>query len=532
MQFRYYQREAIDALWAYFRERFGNPLVLLPTATGKSVVIGGFVTEACYYFPRTRIVMLTHVKELIQQNHDKLHLLWPRAPSGIYSAGLRRRDKAAQILYAGVQSIANVAEEIGWVDIVVIDECHLVSPEDETRYMQVIDTWRKMNPKLKIVGFTATGWRRKHGMLTNEGGIFTDIAYDRTKPSDFQRFIEEGFLAPVVARATKTQLDLSDVGIQNGEYNATQLEAAVDKPTVTQDALREVLANGDGRRAWLLFCTGITHAEHVATMLNGWGIRTGVVHSKMGARERDAVLNDWYAGRLRAVTNNNVLTTGIDYPAIDLIAMLRPTLSSSLWVQMLGRGMRVAPGKTNCLVLDFAANTEKNGPVDDPNIPGKPRPGPPGDAPVKICEACGTYNYASARFCTFCGAEFPTHEKLNRNSSDVPLMTAALPMIETFKVSSVLYHDYVSKANNRYLRVTYHCGMRAFHEPVMLETAGLPGHNARTWWMKRHHSDPPRTIDEALQLTGQLRVPYAIRVYLNGKFPEVVEHIWENYDGQ
>jgi DNA repair protein RadD len=531
MQFRYYQREAIDALWGYFRERTGNPLVLLPTGTGKSLVIGGFTTEAVYYYPRTRIVMLTHVKELIAQNLNKLLLLWPQAPVGVFSAGLRRKEPAAQILYAGVQSVANAPAEIGWVDIVIIDECHLVSPDDETRYGMILDVWRKLNPALKVIGLTATGWRRKHGLLTNEGGLFNDVAYDRTKPSDFQRFITEGFLAPVVARATKTQLDLSEVGISNGDYNATQLEAAVDKPTVTQDALREVIANGDGRRAWLLFCSGITHAEHVAGVLNGWGIRTGVVHSKMGARERDAVLNDWYSGRLRAVTNNNVLTTGIDYPAVDLIAMLRPTLSSSLWVQMLGRGMRPAQAKANCLVLDFAANTEKNGPVDDPIIPGKPRPGPPGDAPVKICEACGTYNYASARFCTHCGADFPTHEKLNRESSDAPLMSAPLPMIELFKVSSVLYHGYVSKANQRYMRVTYHCGIRAFHEPVMIESDGRSKHLARTWWMKRHHTEMPSTVDEALEIAPHLRTPHAIRVWVNGKYPEIVEHIWENYDG-
>ncbi len=527
---REYQVEAVDSLFGFLGSQAGNPLVALPTATGKSVVIALFCYRAVTYYPRTRIVVLTHVKELIQQNYDKLMQAWPRAPAGIYSAGLKRKDLNSQILFAGIQSVAHAVDAVGWVDVVVIDEAHLVSPDEETRYMQVIAAWTAANPHLRVWGTTATWWRSKHGALTNKG-LFTDICFDRTKPDDFQRFIAQGFLSSLVARATETKLDVSGVSISNGDYNSKELEAAIDQTSVTHSALREMIKHGENRRAWIVFCSGIGHAEHVADTLNTWGIRSGVVHSKMGSGNRDQVLRDWYAGTLRCVTNNNVLTTGIDYPDIDFIGMLRPTLSSNLWVQMLGRGMRVAPGKSNCLVLDFAGNTQKLGPVDDPSIPGKPRKGPPGEAPVKICENCLTYNYLSARFCTECFLEFPTHEKLKQQASELPLMSQEIPVIETFKVTSVSYADWLSKQDNRTIRVTYHCGLRAFHEWVSIGGTGFPLHKAKQWWMQRHQMEAPDDIDIALTMCSQLRTPHAIRVYVNTKHPQITAFIWEDHNG-
>jgi DNA repair protein RadD len=212
--------------------------------------------------------------------------------------------------------------------------------------------------------------------------------------------------------------------------------------------------------------------------------------------------------------------------------MLRPTRSSSLWVQMLGRGMRVSHGKANCLVLDFASNTSRLGPVDDPEIPGRPRPGPPGDAPVKICPTCSTYNYSSARYCTHCGHEFPTTEKLSANASDAPLMSSDLAVITTFKVDSVNYVDHMSRAGNRSIRAMYHCGLRVFSEYVAIGGDKWAGHKAKTWWMQRHHSDPPASVDDALMLCSELRAPKAIRVWVNTQYPEILSYQWEDYNGE
>lgn len=522
---RDYQNEAANSLFDYWSRKSGNPLIALPTATGKSVVIALFCYRAIQWFPATRILILTHVKELIEQNFDKLRTAWPQAPAGIYSAGLGRKETSKQITFGGVQSVIKNVEAFGKIDLVGIDEAHLVSPDDETRYQQVIERLKKANPAVKVFGLTATYWRKKQGVLTDQG-LFTDIAYNRTKPEDFRRFIAEGFLSPLIAKPTVTKLELADVSMTGGDYNQKQLEAAVDKATVSHAALRELCNHGQDRRAWLVFCSGISHAEHCADILNAWGIRTGCVHSKLSSNERDRVIRDWYNGKLRCVTNNNVLTTGIDYPAIDLIGMLRPTMSSSLWVQMLGRGMRVssATAKHNCLVLDFAGNTLRLGPVDDPVIPGRPREGAPGDAPVKICAKCDTYNHASARFCEYCGDEFPIAEKLAPQASTAALMSSALPVVETFPVTSVVYNDHMSKKGNRSVRVTYHSGVRAFSEYIDIEggNGSFPLKRAHDWWKQRHHDAPPTTIEEALNMQSQLRVPTRVKVWVNKPYPEVV----------
>lgn len=533
-ELRWYQRECVDSIFHYFQTgKTGNPLVALPTATGKSIVIAAFVYEALCYWPTTRVLMLTHVKELIDQNYKKLKAVWPQAPVGVYSAGLGRKEVRKPITFGGVQSVANNVQAFGHIDLVLIDEAHLVSPEEETRYMQVIAMLRAVNPYVKVVGFTATWWRRKQGALTN-AGLFSEICYDRTKPDDFRRFIAEGFLAPLVVPAhLQTKIDVSEVGLTGGEFNSKQLEQAVDNPSLTQAALREAMHYGQDRRAWLTFCSGIAHAEHCAAVLNGWGIRTCYVHSKMSKSERDDNIADWYAGKYRCMTNNNVLTTGIDYPALDLIIMLRPTLSSLLWVQMLGRGMRVSPltGKQNCTVLDFAGNTLRNGPVDDPNIPGRPRPSGGGEAPVKTCDACGNYNHASVRFCVTCGAEFARVEKISNQHSQAPLMTFDAPVIETFRVTNVSYADYLSRKEKRSIKVTYYAGIRAFNEYISITGHGLPLHRAHSWWKQRHFVDPPATMEEALARVSELRVPSAIKVHINKTFegkpsPEICGYEW------
>lgn len=524
---RYYQEEAVNAIFEYFGSKSGNPIVALPTATGKSVVIARFLERAFYYYPGTRALMLTHVKELIEQNAQKIGQMWPDAKIGIYSSGLGRHEFMAPIVFGGVASVRNVVEKFGFRDFILVDECHLISPHEDTMYQEVIAALRTINPKLKVIGFTATAYRMKQGMLTDEG-IFTDICYDRTRREDFGRFIAEGFLVPLIPQPTETVIDVSDVASRGGEFIQGELEAAVDKPTITQQAMREVCQKGQDRRAWLVFSTGVTHAEHCAEQLNLWGIKSAAVHAKLKKRERDAILSDFKAGRLRCVTNNNVLTTGFDHPEIDLIGMARPTKSPSLWVQMLGRGMRPAPWvhKRNCLVLDFAGNSMRLGPVDDPMIPGRPRPNGSTDAPVKICEACSMFNHTSARYCDNCGAEFPTRENLVSQSSTIPLLSSELPVVTYFKVDSVNYHDWISKKGNRSVRVSYHCGIRSFYEYISFGGPGSLDATAREWWYGRSPWQAPPDVASALPWMQTLRIPSGIKVWINQRYPQVVAYEW------
>ena len=327
---RYYQTEAKQAIFNYFVHSNGNPVVALPTGTGKSIIIADFIEEVYKHYPTQRIMMLTHVKELIEQNFDKLVDMWPTAPAGIYSAGLGRREAYSKITFAGIASVGRCAEKFGHQDLIIIDECHLVSPNSNTMYRKFIAALKKINPNLKVIGLSATAYRLGLGAIT-DGGLFTDICYDLTTLDAFNRLVAEGYISPLIPKRTKTELDISEVHIRGGELIQSELQAAVDRTEITKAALEEVLVQGTNRKSWLIFATGIEHAAHIAIMLNESGIPTVAIHSKMEG-DREQALKDFKSGKYRCAVNNNVLTTGFDHPAIDLIGMLRPTTSPGLWV--------------------------------------------------------------------------------------------------------------------------------------------------------------------------------------------------------
>lgn len=532
----WYQTNAVDSVYDYFANGGkGNPLVAMPTGTGKSLVIAFLIRNIFFAFPRQRILMLTHVKKLIEQNAEKLQSVWPTAPLGIYSAGLKSRDMIMPIVFGGVQSVAKAikrserdetttpeySRHFGWRDIIMIDEAHLLSPEEDTEYQYVIASLKRINPNLKVIGFTATPYRLKMGMITDDGGIFTDICYDLTTLESFNRLVAEGFISPLIAKPTQTKIDLSAVGITGGDYNGKQAEAAVDKDEITFSAVKEMLEYGLNRNAWLVFSAGIDNAEHINAMLQSFGIHSTVVHSKI--KDSDKRILDYQNGQYQALVNAKMLTTGFDHPAIDFIADLGPTMSPGLHVQKLGRGTRPsqATQKSNCLVLDFAGNIRRLGPINDPVKPRKPGQGG-GDAPVRICDSCGAYNHASARNCCNCGNPFSFETKLFRSSFDDAPMKSDAPIIEYFKVDKILYSLHEKENSPPSIKVSYFSGIRMFNEWICLEHKGMASHKARQWWRSRHHEDPPPTTHIALQRISELRKPATIRVHCNLKFPDIL----------
>lgn len=538
---RWYQEEAIYQIFDYFQKgNCGNPVVAMPTGTGKSFVIANFIRDIFLSWPNQRIIMLTHVKELIEQNAEKLLSVWSNAPLGIHSAGLNSRESIMPIIFGGVQSAAKYMQKeiekndgkpwhlkhFGHRDLVLIDECHLLSPKEDSQYQYIINELLKINPYLKVIGFTATPYRMRQGMIT-DGGLFTDICYNLTTIEAFNRLIAEGFICPLIPKRTNTEIDISNVGLTGGEFNSKQLQIAVDKDEITFNAVREMVELGYNRKAWLVFAAGIQNAEHIASMLESFGIEAVASHSKLKPKENDERIKAFKCGEIRALVNNNKFTTGFDYPAIDLIGMFRPTLSPGLWVQMLGRGTRPSPetGKENCLVLDFAGNTRRLGPINDPTIPRKPGKGG-GDAPVRICEICGVYNHASARYCINCGTEFTFENKLSFEASTKELLRSDLPIVKYFDVQKVIYNLHEKAGKPPSIKVNYFCGLQMFTEFVGLEHSGYMSKKARNWWRLRHREEPPPTTYEALQRVSELRTPSKIRVWVNKKYPEVLSAEW------
>lgn len=525
LELRPYQREALDALYSYWNNDGGSPLIVCPTGGGKSLIIATLMQELLRDYPDMRILNVTHVRELLTQNYKELLGIWPFAPAGLFSAGLGQSDAHAQIIFGGVQTIANKTSRIGHIDLVLVDEAHLVPRKSETQYGKLFAGLRAINPEMRIAGLTATPFRLGEGKLTDgDGAMFDAVAYEIPVGT----LIDDGYLCRPVSKGMTTGYDLDGVGKVGGDYNQGKLQAAVDKESVTRAAVDEVVKYGDNpqarRKAWLLFCAGVEHAYHMRDEIRSRGITCEAVAGETPTGERDRILADFKSGRIRAVTNNSVLTTGFNHPGVDLLALCRPTLSASLYVQMIGRGLRNAPGKENCLVLDFAGCVRKHGPIDCVTVkePGKGE----GDAPVKQCPKCESLVHASAKVCQDCGYEFPPNEEAKHSAqADItPVLSTAAPVWHA--VTGRHFREHPPKPGKPpSVKVTYMLGLHAQNEWICCQHDGYAKAKADRWWRLHGGALPfPRTVAEFLDRADELKVTAEIQMRPNGKYQDIVGH--------
>ena len=450
MKLRDYQQRSIDLLYDWLRNNQGNPCLVLPTGSGKSHIVAALCKDALTNWPETRVLMLTHVKELIQQNANKMREHWPGAPMGIYSAGLRQKNLSEPITFAGIQSIRKRAPDIGHVDLIIVDECHLISHKEEGGYRELIKQLFEINPHIRVIGLTATPFRLGHGYIDEDGALFDD----RIEPVTLEELIYKGYLATLQSKRTVARLNVGGVHKRGGEYIESELQAAVDNDDINGQVVDEVISRGQNYKHWLFFCTGVAHAEHIAEDLNDMGINAACVTGNTSLAQREDIISRFRAGDIQALTNANVLTTGFDFPDLDLIVMLRPTLSPALYMQMAGRGLRPKSHTKHCLVLDFAGNIETHGPITRVRPPEKAGSAV-GEAPVKVCDGCNEIVHISVMTCPACGYEFP-------ESDNKPLMQLRDDCIMgtdselTMVVSSWDWCEYTSRAGNEMLRATYY----------------------------------------------------------------------------
>ncbi len=549
----YFQTDAKNAIFNYFENGGkGNPLVCCPTGSGKSIIIADFLRDVFRHYPNQRVMMLTHVWKLIQQNAEKMQNFWPTAPIGIHSAGLGHRDTMMPIIFGGVQSVHKTLEKnefaFGHRDLILIDESHLLGSDEDSQYLKVIAALTKINPYLKIIGFTATPYRLKMGLLT-DGGLFSDVCFNITTHEWFQRLIAEGFLSPLIGKVTTTKIEgINSLSVTAGDFNNKQSEDLVDTDEITYSACKEMLEYGYDRSKCMVFAAGVQNAEHIAAMLQSFGASALAVHSKLSADENKKRLALYDNDEVWAIVGANMLTTGYDQPRIDLIADMQPTCSPGKHVQKLGRGTRVFPGKNNCLVLDFVGNIGRNGPIDDPVMPRKPgaRTGEP--PPVKICtgdklltnkdkppavwtKGCDAYNHASARYCCNCAEEFNFTTKLFSTAfNDAPMKQEENPVFETVPIMRPIHyskHEGKDKGSGIVspptVKAMYPFGIRSINMFLCFEHTGKPRRIAHEWWQRHSPNDPPATVDEFLSRTHELRVPKSVQVHANLKYPTIME---------
>ena len=515
MQLRDYQREAIDSLYEYWGHTKGNPLIVAPCGAGKSIIGAQFIAEAMQY-PSTRILVMTHRQELLEQDEAELRGIWPDAPTGFYCGGLNRKDRYAPILFASINTIHKDIHTLDPFDLVIIDEAHLIPRKQTTMYGRALETLKMMNPQTRYVGLTATPYRLDSGLLhEGDGAMFDAITYE----IPVRTLIERGHLCEVIGKRGAEVADLAGVRKQGGEFVKTQAQKAFDVPKLTRDACEEIVWYGQDRRAWLIFASGVQHAENIALTIRSHGIDCEVVHGGIPHDVRRDRFSRFKGGKLRCLVNVDIATIGFNAPICDMGVLLRATASTALYVQIVGRLMRTYDQrKQNALLLDYGGNVERHGPIDDVN-PKRPGKGG-GDAPVKPCPECHSLVAAGAMECGDCGYEFPAREpKHERSAFSGPVMSHQ-DAGQWLEVHDVSYHRHQKPGKPDSVRVEYLCGLKVY----------------RDWWLPEHKGKAkvgtvkklweagvqcPRTTDELLELADQIPEPEYIYVEPEGKYERV-----------
>lgn len=519
-ELRIYQQDAVESIFDYFSERDGSPIVVVPTAGGKSLIIAEFIRQANEYFPGTTVIVVSHSALLLDQNAEELLSQYPDAKISFYSDTLGQKDLTGDAIFAGVQSIYRRAYDLRHSpDLILVDEAHTIGPDDGSMYRTFLEDMKIINPAIKIVGFTATPFRAGYGMLhKGKNALFTDICYEIS----ILELIQLGHLCPIITPegGVSTHMTTAGVAKSKGDFVASQLAKVNDIDPITRACVDEIIIHGDCRKKWMIFTIDINHCTHVFDELVSRGIDCEMVHSKMDSIECNRAIDRFKKGGARCLVNVAMLTTGANFPQIDMLVFMRPTRSPVLYVQMAGRGMRLFPGKIDCLLLDFGGVVEELGPIDQVRVPQKGEG--TGDAPVKACENCGEMCAAGCAKCPFCGHEFPENElNLETKASSEAALSSQLKA-KDIEVTRVAYYRNIKDGRPDTLRVDYLCGFDTYREWKCFQHSGFPREQACTWWKQRTTTRPPNDITEALQRTKELKIPKKIHVKKVGKYHEIV----------
>ncbi len=385
-QLRDYQQDAVKNVVQFFQKKRVPIMVVLPTGAGKSLVIAELARIA-----KGRVLVLAHVKELVEQNYEKYKSYGLSA--GIFSASLGKKESEEKAIFGSVQSIARAPDEFFHnFSLLVIDECHRVADEGATQYQEVIKKLLDRNPGLCILGLTATPYRLGLGWIY-EYSCTGEVKTER--PRFFKQcvfelplsyMIQNKFLTtPVKVDIPVTCYDFSELSEKDRMYTATEVEEILkSQKRLTPFIIKNIIDITERyhRKGVMIFCSSVKHAEEIMTYLPSADAR--LVVGETGMVERDQIVDDFKKKKFKYLVNVSVLTTGFDAPHVDVIAILRPTESNSLYQQIIGRGLRLSEDKKDCYVLDY---TGMGHDIYAPEISDKrPRKSVPVKVPCPLCD--------------------------------------------------------------------------------------------------------------------------------------------------
>ncbi|MFI8712010.1 DEAD/DEAH box helicase [Brevibacillus brevis] len=342
MELRPYQQEARDSIQNEWKNGVKKTLLVLPTGCGKTIVFSKVIEDRVRL--GERVLVLAHRGELLDQAADKLEK----------STGLKcAREKAEQtsvgswfrVVVGSVQTMMREKRlekfERGFFDTIIIDEAHHCISDSYQRVLQYFET-------ANVLGVTATPDR---GDMRNLGSYFESLAYEYTLP----KAIKSGYLSPIKAITIPLQLDLTSVGQQAGDFKSSDLGTALDP--YLESIAAEMWRVAQDRKI-VVFLPLVKTSQKFTNILNSIGFRAAEVNGE--SQDRAQILEDFDNDKYNVLCNSMLLTEGWDCPSVDCVVVLRPTKVRSLYSQMVGRGTRLHPGKTDLLLLDFLWHTERH----------------------------------------------------------------------------------------------------------------------------------------------------------------------------
>jgi DNA repair protein RadD len=387
----------------------------------------------------------------------------------------------------------------------------LIPTDGDGMYRQFLADEKAINPRVRVVGFTATPFRLGSGPICSPDHFLNSVCYE----IGIRELIGGGYLCPLVSKAGAIRVDTSTLHVRNGEFVAEEVENLMDRDSLVNAACQEIVAYTKERHACLIFAAGVKHGRHIVRVLKQQhGIECGFVCGDTPARERDEILarfRNVQTGHLfdreplKYLCNVNVLTTGFDAPNVDCVVLLRPTHSCGLYLQAVGRGFRQHPEKLDTLILDFGNNIVRHGPVDQLKIHDRTTGGSQ-PAPAKECPKCHSVIATGYTVCPDCGHEFPPPDRQQHEAtaSNAGILSGQVSDAE-YEVLDVAYAVHTKRGADenspRSMRVDYRLALNCWQsEWVCFEHAGYARRKAEAWWRKRSPDPVPDTAERAVEI--------------------------------
>lgn len=439
---RPYQDAAINAARDALMSGKSRVLIVAPTGSGKSILSGKIAALAA---SKNRVLILCSQSHLIKQNLEKF-MLFTDVKAGVYCAGLGRKDTTEQVIFASRDSLGRKPDICGSFGLIVLDEAHQLDTTQGTTYKRIMDT----HPNALVVGMTGTPWRLSGGRIWGKDKFFEGICYN----IGMEVLRKEGFLVSYAFPSVNTKIDTEGIKTAKGDFHIGQLEERSSNKAIISGAVKEWLQHEPTKKCTMFFCVTRNHAQKVCEELYNYLREDQVVYVDGDTPDREEIFEKIRAGEYKAVVSIGTLTTGFDAPIVDCIVMLRATKSTSLFVQICGRGLRPYQGKENLLILDFAQNFTRFGTLENPMVTNMglkaKSDNSEGSDQKKNCDSCAAEISFFARECGFCGEIF----KLNHSRSAHRQGDKA--QLHRMKVMSVFVEPHIKKdTSERGFKVTW-----------------------------------------------------------------------------